>query len=125
MPRFAATPALRGILTIFLTLTLAVPAHGDDVAVSQMGWPPKAPKHAVLAVRQALPSAPTFRVTQGSREVLSGTATPASSRWGLFFYVADISAVDAPGEYDIQIDSAAPAHFEVRPDVYASVRGIE
>jgi hypothetical protein len=97
----------------------------DQVAVSQMGWAPKAPKHAVLSVRRARPGAPSFLVTQGSREVLSGTALPASSGWGLFFYVADISAVDAPGVYVVQIGSAALARFEVRRDVYRSVRGLQ
>jgi hypothetical protein len=155
--RGAALPALRGVLTIVLNLTIAIPALAqlrqetgvsketgsngnipqlsdgdgaivppdDQAAVSQMGWAPKAPKHAVLSVRQALPGAPWFRVTQGSREVLSGTAAAASSRWGLFFYVADISAVDSSGEYEVQIGDAAPARFEVRRDVYTSVRGLE
>jgi hypothetical protein len=141
VPHLAALPALMGILTIFLNLIIALHAlaqpgqetsglgtatpRSDEVAVSQMGWAPDAPKHAVLSVRQALPEAPSFRVTQGTREVLSGTAKPASPRWGLFFYVADISAVDASGEYEVQIGDGASARFEIRPDVYTSVRGVE
>jgi glycosyl hydrolase family 9/cellulase-like Ig domain-containing protein len=138
MPHLAALPTLRKVLPILLNLIIADAAfaqlrheagvppgeRSDQVAVSQMGWPPKAPKYAVLSLGQVLSGAPSFRVTQGSREVLSGAATPASSRWGLYFYVADISAVNASGKYEVQIGNAVPVSFEVRHDAYTSVRGL-
>jgi hypothetical protein len=91
--------------------------------VPLVGSTPRAPKQAVIHLGSLASSPPSFVVKQGGATVLSGTAAYVRRAWQLEQYVVDLSALEAPGLYQVEADGLGSACFEIHPEAYAEVRG--
>jgi endoglucanase len=103
------------------TASRAAAAQPGDAAVNQLGYLPGAAKWAVLPAA----AGGEFRVVRAGSDsvVLRGAAGPAR-RWGMSgteVRLADLSALTAPGDYELRADGQAPVRLRVTPDAYAAL----
>ncbi len=92
------------------------------VQVSQIGYLPAQPKHAVAETDPRDSDEPSFTLWQigadGNKRVLSGAGRP----WGRFlryrYFCLDFSDITAPGLYQIGFGNALSSVFRIGPDVF-------
>jgi hypothetical protein len=113
------------VLCAGVVLCVSVCQAQPHILVDQVGYDTQAPKQAIVEASQ--PDHPTqFTIVDhdSGKTVFAGTLTPAGSvnAWGdAGYWIADFSAWQRPGNYSVQVSTAAGAvsscAFEIEDDI--------
>ncbi|WP_289053170.1 glycoside hydrolase family 9 protein [Carboxylicivirga marina] len=99
-------------------------SYQEALVVPQLGWKPHHKKEALLISNTEL-GAPTFNVVDAHSQtsVLTGTMTKwtATSTWGQYYYVADVSGLSTEGHYQIQANGLV-TNMLIGNDIYFEIK---
>ncbi len=97
--------------------------RGPAVKVNQHGYLPRGPKRATLVSTATSPQAWTLRRVGGGT-VATGQSTPAGfdGSAGASVHTIDFGSVTATGRFELVVGGQASHPFDIRTDLYASLR---